>query len=142
MVRGLHIAGVPAPGTEFTVQSQPAQTRLRLTRRGRMVLSGAAALGIAVLLLVSAILFGSPQAIASSEASSTEFGYVVVAPGASLWTVATELDSSADPRDLVAELVRLNQLSGSSVQAGQPIAVPVRYLHVPGVATAAELGLS
>lgn len=117
-----------------------ATVRLRLTHRGRVVFGVLGAL-LALAAIGAALLLGSPQAVATAEESSAEFGYVIVQPGASLWSVATELDPQADPRDIVAELVRLNQMGGSGVQAGQPIAVPLRYADAPGVVSAADLGM-
>ncbi len=125
--------GVPA-------STQPARTRLRLTRRGRAVFGTLATLFVIGGLAIAA-MFGGSQAVATAESGSADFGYVVVQPGDSLWSVASAIDSSVDPRDLVAEIVMLNQLDGSGVQAGQPIAVPLRYADAPGVVSAAELGL-
>lgn len=118
------------------------RTRMRLTRRGRVVFGALATVFTAGVLACVATL-GAPQALASNaQADGQQFHYVVVQPGASLWSVATALDSSADPRDLVAEIVQLNQLGGSGVEAGQPIAVPLRYSDSPVVVSAEELGLS
>ncbi len=114
--------------------------KLRLTRRGRIVIGALGVLLVGALLGVAAV-FGSTGAVASEAAGDAQFGYVVVQPGESLWGVATALDPSADPRDVIAEIVRLNQLGGSEVQAGQPIAVPLRYAEAPGVVSAEELGL-
>lgn len=118
---------------------QPS-SRMRLTRRGRIVFGGLATFAAAAVLALVASL-SAPQAIASDEAGGAEFSYVVAAPGASLWQLATELDRSMDPRDLIAEIVQLNQLQGSEVVVGQPIAVPLRYSDNDSVMTAAELGL-
>lgn len=123
-----------------SLEQAEARTRLRLTRRGRVVFGTFFAL-LVVFALALVAIFGGAQAVATDEAASTEFGYVVVQPGASLWQVAGEIDPSADPRDLVAEIVRLNKLSDSGVQAGQPVAVPLRYADAPGVVGATELGL-
>ncbi len=117
-----------------------ARTRLRLTRRGRVVFGSLIAVFVTAVFAVTA-MFGGAQAVASDEAVTTDFGYVVVQPGDSLWQLAGNIDPSVDPRDLVAEIVRLNSLGGSGVQAGQPIAVPLRYADAPGVMSAAELGL-
>ncbi len=125
-----------------SVHAAAAQTgRLRLTRRGRFVFGSLAVLACLGLLAIAAV-FGSTQAVASAEGGEVEFGYVVVQPGASLWSLASELDPGADPRDLIAEIVRLNQLGGSGVQAGEAIAVPLRYAEAPGVVSASELGLT
>lgn len=117
-----------------------ARTRLRITRRGRAVLGAFLTLLVVGVLAVIA-MFGGSQAVASAEAGGAEFGYIVVQPGDSLWEVASSIDPNTDPRDLVAEIVRLNQLDGSGVQAGQPIALPLRYADVPGVVSGAELGV-
>ena len=114
--------------------------RLRLTRRGRFVVGALTTMLVAAAFALVAI-FGASHAAASNESSAAEFGYVVVQPGDSLWSVATALDPTSDPRDVVAEIVRLNQLESSGVQAGQPIAVPLRYSSAPGVVGASELGI-
>ena len=125
---------------EMSPMASGAPVRLRLTRRGRAVFGTLATLLVIGVLAVVATFSGA-QAVASAESSGAEFGYVVVQPGDSLWQVASSIDPNTDPRDLVAEIVRLNQLDGSGVLAGQPIAVPLRYADAPGVVTASGLGL-
>lgn len=127
-----------ADNTGMVSESKSAATHLRLTKRGRMVF-GALATALVAGLLACVAAIAAPQALASNSASDQEFHYVVAQPGASLWSLASTLDPEADPRDLVAELVQLNQLEGSGVQAGQPIAVPLRYSETAGVVTADEL---
>lgn len=126
--------------TRLSLEHPGARTRLRLTRRGRVVFGGLATLlAIAAFALIA--MFGGAQAVAAGDGGDAEFGYIVVEPGASLWQLASEIDPSADPRDLVAEIVRLNKLEGSGVQAGEAIAVPLRYSDAPGVVSASELGM-
>lgn len=126
------------PAARSTASTQ--SPKLRLTRRGRIVFGGLITVLMSAL-LAAAALFGSSSANASIEDGAQDFGYVVVAPGATLWNVASELDPSEDPRDLVSEIVRLNQLDSSSVLAGQAIAVPLRYSDAPGVVDASDLGI-
>lgn len=138
-----HITLVPALPEHVSRSADVARqgkTRLRITRRGRVVL-GALITLLVVGLLAAAATLGASRAIASNEAGNADFGYVVVQPGDTLWSVATELDPSSDPRDIIAEIVRLNQLGGSDVQAGEAIAVPLRYSHAPGVTSGKELGI-
>lgn len=133
----------PVSGVELSrLVPSTGPTRMRLTRRGRFVFGTlATVLAAAALALVATL--GAPQALASdSTAGGQQFHYVVVQPGASLWSLATELDPAADPRNLVAEIVQLNQLNGSGVEAGQPLAVPLRYSDSSVVVSAEELGLS
>lgn len=123
--------------TPVAYETAPAM-RVRLTKRGRMVF-GALATALVAGLLACVAAIAAPQALASNSAGGQEFHYVVAQPGASLWSLASTLDPSADPRDLVAEIVQLNQLDGSGVQAGQPIAVPLRYSDAAGVVSGEEL---
>jgi len=135
------ITTIQTPLTEQSRQSElTPRTRLRLTRRGRVVFGTLATL-LAVAAFALVAMFGGAQAVAASDTGGAEFGYVVVQPGASLWQVASEIDASVDPRDLVAEIVRLNQLDSSGVEAGQALAVPLRYADAPGVVSASELGI-
>lgn len=66
-------------------------------------------------------------AAADNSASSTAFHYVTVAQGESLWQIATKVAPSADPRDVIADIVDLNQLATTELQAGQRIAIPLKY---------------
>lgn len=122
-------------------ESRLGDSKLRLTRRGRVVFGAIGMVAAAALLALLAAL-GSTEAVAS-EASGThqEFPYVVVQSGSTLWSVATGLDPESDPRDLVSEIVALNQLNGSGVDAGQPLAVPMRFAESGMVISADELGL-
>ena len=111
-----------APG--FTV-ARPARPRLRITRRGRVVLGALLAAPIAAALTLSA-LSGSP-AQAGSTVSTASFEYISVASGESLWDLAAWIAPQADPRDVVASIVELNQLSTTEVQPGQRLAIPAEY---------------
>lgn len=131
--------------TEISFTEAPtragAKARLRLTRRGRVVI-GVLITALVAGALALAALFASPQANASDVAQNAgAFGYVVAQPGDSLWSVATALDPEVDPRDLIDEIVRLNQLDESGVQAGQAIALPLRYADSPMAVSADDLGL-
>lgn len=101
--------------------------RLRLTRRGRAVLTTLAA----VPLIAAALAFGlnGGMATATSVGGSTAFQYVTVEAGQSLWQLALQIAPSADPREVISDVVQLNQLTSSDVQVGQRLAIPVRYSH-------------
>jgi LysM repeat protein len=66
-------------------------------------------------------------ASASLSGSTADFQYVTVASGETLWQVAEQLAPSADPRDVIAEIVRLNQLTTPDLFAGQELAIPSQY---------------
>jgi LysM repeat protein len=103
--------------------TQPAPP-VRLTTMGRAVV-------VALLVVAALTLFSVAQLAAravaadpaepASSISTTEW---VVQPGETLWEVAQTVDPGSDPRDTVARLVELNDLSSSSVVAGQTLIIP------------------
>jgi LysM repeat protein len=99
--------------------------RLRITRRGRAVLGALLAAPLAIALAVSTL--GSPPAEAGSTVSTASFEHVTVAAGESLWELAAWIAPEADPRQVVSDLVALNQLSTTEVQPGQRLAIPLQY---------------
>jgi hypothetical protein len=108
----------------------PVAPRLRLTRRGRIVIGTLAALPlIAALVAFAALGTTSAEASSASGAATTSFTYVTVGAGQDLWGVAQALEPTGDIRDVVADIVNLNQLESSSVQPGQRLAIPVAYAH-------------
>ena len=107
--------------------ARPAVKRLRLTARGRAVLTTLAALP--AVLVILGVIWGGGAALASldSSAPAGTFETVTVSAGDSLWAIAQEIAPDADPRDVVAEISRLNGLTGSVVSAGQQLAIPLAY---------------
>jgi hypothetical protein len=51
---------------------------------------------------------------------------VTVLAGDTLWTIAAQLAPEEDPRDLVHEIMTLNQLTSAALTPGQEIAIPLR----------------
>lgn len=107
--------------------ARPVATRLHMTARGRRVAAALIALPVAAALAWG--MLGESAALASRDAGAPEgsFETVTVMAGESLWTVAQSIAPSADPRDVVDALVRLNALDGAAVRAGQRLAVPAAY---------------
>jgi len=101
--------------------------RLRLTQRGRGVLTFLAATPLVIAAFVFALNGGG--ATASLEGSTVPFEYVTVEAGQSLWQLAEDLAPQSDPRDVIAQLVQLNQLETADVYAGQELAIPAAYAH-------------
>ncbi|MCU1481983.1 MAG: conserved rane protein [Subtercola sp.] len=97
-----------------------------MTRRGRLVLAALVSLPLIAGLAAFAIL-GGGAAIATGGGQPVSYSYVTVQSGQSLWGIAQSLDPSADPRDIIAEIVDLNQLHTSDVHAGQRLALPPEY---------------
>lgn len=110
----------PRPGAP-----RPSMPRLRLTRRGRFAVTSLAAMPLVVLALVTALNGG--MAAATSDISTGTFEYVTVHAGQSLWELAESIAPSADPRDVISDIVRLNQLQNSELHPGDRIAIPAAY---------------
>jgi ABC-type transport system involved in cytochrome c biogenesis permease component len=111
-------------GTRLPAAAQP---RLRITRRGRTVLAVLIAVPLAIAAVVGGV--GAMGATATDAPVTSSFQYVHVAAGESLWQVAQEIAPKADPRDVVADLTRLNGLEGATLQPGQRLAIPAKYAH-------------
>ncbi len=90
----------------------------RLTRRGRLVV-----FLLAFLALVALALVFAGGSMATSEPESTET--VVVAPGQTLWSIASDVSEGRDVRDMMDHLVDLNELDSVALGAGQRLEVPV-----------------
>lgn len=103
----------------------PARTRLRITHRGQVALVVLVTLVLAI--VMSVFVMGTAGASASVQSVSAEPAYISVQAGETLWQLAEKLDPNADPRDLIAEIVALNDLPSSTVEAGQRLALPVRF---------------
>jgi len=94
-------------------------THLRLTARGRLVLWALAAVVIAAITLLGT------QAAADGPTGAQEVVRHVVAPGETLWQIAESVATpSQDVRDVVVDLVALNELPEAGLMAGQVIVVP------------------
>jgi hypothetical protein len=48
-----------------------------------------------------------------------------VAPGETLWALASTLADGRDTRDLVADIVEINSLGSADLQAGQKVRIPL-----------------
>ena len=119
---------VPRPPTARPPAARPAHTRVRLTRRGRIVVAGLITASM-VLLAALAWLAGTAKADAAGSGVPSSTVYhslrsVVVLPGQSLWSIATRYEPGSDPRNVIQEIIDLNALSGTSVQPGQHLWLP------------------
>lgn len=103
------------------------KTHLHLTRRGRVVLTTLASIPLIIGAAVVAINGGG--AIATDSSAHTNFSYATVQSGESLWTIAERVAPNVDPRDVIAGIVAVNQLSSTLVSPGQRVAIPAEYTN-------------
>ena len=113
-------AGRPGPGP------QAKQAPLRLTRRGRFVLIGVPLILLAALVLSFSGFLNAPAKAAESaaELSLTPTVTVSVQSGESLWAIAEAVAPERDPRDVVADIIQLNNLEAARVVPGQALFIP------------------
>ncbi|HEY5988293.1 MAG TPA: LysM peptidoglycan-binding domain-containing protein [Streptosporangiaceae bacterium] len=121
------------PGSRpLTTRPRPpekaARARTRLTRRGRVLV---AALVVAVMLGVAALawLAGAARAQAALHGTPPRAVYqnltqVVVRPGQTLWSIASQAQPSADPRSVIQQIVTLNDLQDVVIEPGQRLWIP------------------
>ena len=93
---------------------------LRITTRGRIVLGVLIASAIVAL----SLLLATPIASAGSDEVPNTYDYITVLSGDTLWAIAQVVDPHADPRDVVAEIMALNQLTSAALTPGQNLAIP------------------
>jgi hypothetical protein len=102
------------------------QAPLRLTRRGRFVFFGVPLILLAALILSFSGFLVAPAKAADSadQLSVTPAISVTVQPGETLWAIAGSVAPERDPRDVVADIVQLNNLDAAHVMPGQQLFVP------------------
>jgi nucleoid-associated protein YgaU len=115
------------PAAARSAAPGPAPAPVRLTRRGRLVVTGMAVLLVAA---GSVALAGAAQALGHSGATArpgtagAAITKVEVRPGQSLWTLAEAYDPNADTRQVIQEILQLNSMSTDQVQPGQVLWMP------------------
>ncbi len=118
-------AGVVSGRARTAAPSPP----VRLTRRGKIVLSALVALAVASLAALAWLaIAGQAQAAGSVGAGGPGAGHsmlrVVVRPGETLWAIAVRADPAADPRAVIQQIIDDNALRGTAIQVGQVLWVP------------------
>ena len=107
----------------------PRRNTVQLTRRGRIVVAvmlTAASLSLVVLAWL-AIAARAAQAADGGQRPGAVYQNltsVVVHPGQSLWSIASQAEPSADPRVVMQQIIDLNALRGTNVEPGQRLWVP------------------
>ena len=121
-------SSVSAPAQEAAPAAASRQAPLRLTRRGRFVFFGLPLILLAALVLSLAGFLNAPAKAAdsASDLALTRTVSVTVQSGESLWGIAAEVAPERDPRDVIADIVQLNNLNAGTVLPGQQLFVPVK----------------
>ena len=103
---------------------RPARA-LRLTRRGRLVVTcTAATLLTGAVVAVTGALSGASAGVERTPAPAV--AVVTVLPGQTLSQIAGGWSPGADWREVAGEIVQLNALPSMTLQAGQRLTMPER----------------
>ena len=114
-----------APRRTAAPRQAAVRTPVRLTRRGRLVVTATAVLIVGA---ISMALAGVAQATGHSAATAAHarngVTKVLVRPGQTLWSLAEQYAPDADTRLVIQEILQLNSMSTDQVQPGQVLWVP------------------
>jgi hypothetical protein len=118
-----------ASGERVSVRQTTVQPgKLRLTRRGRRVLTGFVMLVIVIsaMLIWTGVAGGAQAPGPGAPARSVYQGMtqIVVQPCQTLWSISSAVDPSADPWTAVQQISDVNALTGAQIEAGQLLWVP------------------
>lgn len=102
-----------------------ATTTVRLTARGRVVLTLACMLAILGIAMLSGRISADAGTLDGPAGQARATGVVVVQQGENLWEIAKAVAPLADPRETVLAIRELNGLDDSAVVPGQSLVVPV-----------------
>ena len=98
--------------------------RIVLNRRGKL----ARTLVVLSLAIVAASVAGGQAGADTSKstvAAADTFITVTVAPGDTVWSLATRLAGGGDVRALVSEIIEVNSLDSVDVATGQKLRIPL-----------------
>jgi hypothetical protein len=96
------------------------RSTVRLTRRGRVVVF---VVGLMALLgLGLAVSAGAGAALHGGAPEPTH--QVVVAPGDTLWGLASDAADGGDVRSMITHIEELNGLAGADLSVGQTLRIP------------------
>jgi LysM domain len=118
-----HSAAVPG------ARPAPHRSTVRLTRRGRLVVT-VMLTAVSLSLVVLAWMAVAARAAQASDGGQSpgavyqNLTSVVVHPGQTLWSIASQAEPTADPRVVMQQIVELNALRGTNVVPGQRLWVP------------------
>jgi len=100
---------------------------VRLNRRGRFART---LVVLSLAIVVASVAGGEAGANTASGtsgevATSARFITVTVAPGDTLWSLASRLSEGANTHAFVAEIIEINSLSSVDVSTGQHLRIPL-----------------
>ena len=96
---------------------------IRLNRRGRLART---LLVLSISVTLGSVFGAQSGASTSTPDSASSYVTVTVAPGESLWSLASRLADGSDVRAFIDEIVSVNSLGSGDITAGQKIRIPLK----------------
>lgn len=112
---GRGAAGRGAADPRIAVCTGSHRRAWRLTPRGRVVIAALITIALSVLI---------PLRAEAGAGAQTTWAPHIVQPGDTLWSLVHEIDPSADPRGLMAQVREVNGLTSAHLAAGQTLLLP------------------
>ena len=110
-------------GARPAAQRRTPAGPVRLTRRGRLVLTIAVALATLMVGVLTALMWSTLAADPAEAGDGAGVTYVVTA-GDTLWSIAAEVAGTGDVRAVMYEIKQANGLTGGAVVPGQVLDLP------------------
>ncbi|GIG54266.1 LysM peptidoglycan-binding domain-containing protein [Demequina activiva] len=103
--------------------SRPARLRVQLIQTPA---ARARRRGVLVAMVLAAVAIVAPQAFANDDsAPPVVFDTYTVSSGETVWSIAAGITpAGVDVRDVVEDIITLNAMGGSALQAGEQLLLP------------------
>jgi hypothetical protein len=121
----MSISVSPTADFRFAHPARSGATHLRLTKRGRAVLLSL----ICTPLVIAALAIGINSGGATATNSAAPLKSVTVSSGETLWQLARHVAPNSDPRDVVSDIMNVNQLTTANLYPGERLEIPSQYGH-------------
>lgn len=118
--RAAHGATALRPDATARPEASAAPTRVRLTRRGRALVT----LAFLAVLLTGMVPLGGWATATLTGGSPEPVQVVEVQPGDTLYEIAADVAAPGQVREMVYRIQELNSLPGAQISEGQRLAVP------------------
>ena len=99
---------------------------MALTNRGKNVVRFSAGFSLLVVIFAGFSAMSSASDVNVNTSVASQYMKVVVAPGETLWSLASSVAGSGSVSTMVDQIVAANHLASTDVAAGTRLLVPVK----------------
>jgi hypothetical protein len=121
-IDGGRVRSAPGQARIRSPHTVPTTGPLRLTRRGRLVVT----LVLTCLIVTAFVVSGGASVATREGGAAAPVRIVEVEEGQTLWQIAGSVAAPGETGEMVYRIRELNSLPGSGLVEGQELAVPVR----------------